>query len=457
MSELTEAELDPPNEHLVPRLADGVSLCGEYEGGGYDEPRYLIAREDGQMVLVSKLLYAVAEALDGERDLRQVSAEVSERIGKPISPPGVAYLVDDKLRGLGIATTAETMEKPARSDPLLALALRGVLAPPRIVQPVAKFLSPLFYPAVIGFVACALLAVDVWLMSSGALDAAIHQSVGAPAHVLTVIILLIVSTLFHETGHAAGCHYGGGRPGAIGVGILLIYPCFYTNVTDAYRLDRRGRLRTDLGGIYFNAIFILAFAGLYAWTGYSAILVFIALSHLSMLQQLLPLIRLDGYYILGDLVGVPNLFAHVRPFLRRLTGRHQLSGPAASGLRPRVQIIVTTWVAIVVPVLCFALVNLFLRLPGYLNTAIIRWQEYWTAGVSGFDHGNTTAGVVAILALVVLVLPWIGGTVFVGRVTKKITLAVRGRRRKQPAARHRQEVPKRRPFTPDGRTHPRAP
>jgi hypothetical protein len=37
-------------------------------------------------------------------------------------------------------------------------------------------------------------------------------------------------------------------------------------VTDSYRLARRGRLRTDLGGVYFNVLFTLGTALVYAAT-----------------------------------------------------------------------------------------------------------------------------------------------------------------------------------------------
>ena len=39
----------------------------------------------------------------------------------------------------------------------------------------------------------------------------------------------------------------------MGTGLYLVWPAFYTDVTDSYRLGRAGRLRTDLGGLYFNA------------------------------------------------------------------------------------------------------------------------------------------------------------------------------------------------------------
>ena len=80
--------------------------------------------------------------------------------------------------------------------------------------------------------------------------------------------LTLLSTLFHECGHAAACRYGGARPGVIGMGFYVMWPAFFTNVTDTYRLGRAGRVRTDLGGVYFNAIFVLALTAAYRTTGF---------------------------------------------------------------------------------------------------------------------------------------------------------------------------------------------
>ena len=62
----------------------------------------------------------------------------------------------------------------------------------------------------------------------------------------------------------------------IGVGLYLVWPAFFTNVTDSYRLSRAGRLRTDLGGLYFNLVFMLALAGLYVATSNQLLLLVIA-------------------------------------------------------------------------------------------------------------------------------------------------------------------------------------
>ena len=90
-----------------------------------------------------------------------------------------------------------------------------------------------------------------------------------PLLVFLVLGLSVASMLFHECGHAAACRYGGARPGVIGMGIYVIWPAFFTNVTDAYRLGRAGRIRTDLGGVYFNAIFVLLLTVTYLATGYA--------------------------------------------------------------------------------------------------------------------------------------------------------------------------------------------
>ena len=130
--------------------------------------------------------------------------------------------------------------------------------------------------------------------------------------------LVVLSAAFHECGHATACRYGGARPGVMGVGIYIVWPAFYTDVTDAYRLDKKGRLRTDLGGVYFNAIFILLTAGAYFLTGFEPLLLIIPLQHLEILHQFLPFIRLDGYYIVSDLTGVPDMFARIKPALKSL-------------------------------------------------------------------------------------------------------------------------------------------
>jgi putative peptide zinc metalloprotease protein len=192
--------------------------------------------------------------------------------------------------------------------------------------------------------------------------------------------------VFHECGHAAACHYGGARTGRIGVGIYLVWPAFFTNVTDSYRLSRAGRLRTDLGGLYFNVVFMLALAGCYAATANQVLLLVIAFTHLEMLEQLLPFVRFDGYYILSDLTGVPDLFARVAPIVKSAftAGR---GDPRVSRLRRGARVAVTGWVLCVIPLLAFTLGYLLLYLPA-VNRALWRSASLQAHLMAGAAAGH---------------------------------------------------------------------
>ena len=249
-------------------------------------------------------------------------------------------------------------------------------------------------------------AVDWWLFAVHGLGGGLRQVLRDPVVLLIVLGLSLVSAMFHECGHAAGCRYGGARPGKIGVGIYLVWPAFFTNVTDSYRLSRAGRLRTDLGGLYFNAVFMLALAGIYAATSSEVLLLVIAFTHLEMLEQLMPFVRFDGYFILSDLVGVPDLFARIAPVLRSAVSRGRYRDPRVTGLRRSARIAVTAWVLCVIPLLTFSIGYLVLYLPA-VNRAL--WNSaslqahLMTAAVHG--HRYAMAAVDAIgIALVTLSL-----------------------------------------------------
>ena len=83
-------------------------------------------------------------------------------------------------------------------------------------------------------------AVAGWVLFDQGLAAATAQAFGNPALLLAVVAVTVLSAGFHEFGHAAAARYGGSTPGAMGFGIYLFWPAFYTDVTDSYRLGRAG-------------------------------------------------------------------------------------------------------------------------------------------------------------------------------------------------------------------------
>lgn len=168
----------------------------------------------------------------------------------------------------------------------------------------------------------------------------LRASVEQPLVFLLVAAVAVVAAGLHELGHAAACAYGGAKPGGMGAGIYVVWPAFYTDVTEAYQLDRRGRLRTDLGGVYVNAMIVIAAALIYTGTGYEPLVLICFLLQIQVLQQMLPFLRLDGYYVVSDLVGVPDLFRRIGPVLRQASPfgpaslRSRSSNPGCAGWWP---------------------------------------------------------------------------------------------------------------------------
>jgi putative peptide zinc metalloprotease protein len=409
---------------VPPRLADGVELIGTSEGSGFKNPPALARRGDGQMVQLTPLLYAVAHSADGQRDYAAMAEVVAEEVNRGVSPDNVRTLVNDKLRPLGILAgpdgSTPALEKP---DPLLALKFRKAIIPERASYKVARLFKPLFFPPIILAVLVGLTVFDIWLFGSHGIAQGFRQSLQSPGFIMLILALVVVSAGWHEFGHAAGCAYGGAKPGAMGAGIYLAYPAFYTDVTDSYRLDKRGRLRTDLAGVYFNALFILITAAVYAVTGFEPLLLVIVTQHIEAVHQLLPFLRLDGYYVLADATGVYDLFARIRPILvSALPWKN--ADPRVLELKAWVRVVVTLWVVLVIPLLLLQIGMILLHLPRIFATAWDSLGKQYDTVTKGLGDGKFFAAGIGIVQALILILPLLGITLTFGRLGRR--MAVKG-------------------------------
>lgn len=130
---------------------------------------------------------------------------------------------------------------------------------------------------------------------------------------LTGAVALAMVKLAHELGHAFAAVAFGCRVHSMGIAFVVMAPMPYTDVTDAWRLrDRRQRLLIDSAGMITEAA--IAAVALFAWAflpdspARSAAFVLSAVSIISSLViNLNPFMRFDGYYLLSELLGVENL------------------------------------------------------------------------------------------------------------------------------------------------------
>jgi putative peptide zinc metalloprotease protein len=278
---------------------------------------------------------------------------------------GAAYLLNIKLRPLGVL--GDVQSAPT-SKPLLSLRLRVRVVPETLHRRVTTALSPLFSPpVVVGFLAALVFGdLAVFLAGAGSAVGGGGQVISDPTLRLILLVLTLATAAFPRSRprHHHPLH---GQTGVMEAGIYLIWPVFYTDVADACRLDRRGRLRTTSAGVYFNVVMLAAADTAYLATRFGPLLVFIVVTHLEVLYQFLPFVRLDGYWVLSDLIGVPNL-ADLGPVTARLddNGRRKLNP-----LRPRARRAITPWVVLTIAILA---TNAVLIIPIGLSIFRLTWQ-----------------------------------------------------------------------------------
>src|SRR5579884_1467120 len=419
------ATAEPPTEVLAPApapsalaRAEGVELLGDVHGSGYKEGAALVRRGDGQVVQLGPLMYALLESVDGRRTTTELADALCEKLGRDCDEEHVVLLAE-KLAAEGLLAGYE-QNAPPRRNPLLALRWKVLVTNPRITSRLTAPFTFLFRPWLLWPIAAAFFAVAAWLLFVKGVASATADAFDKPGLLLLVVALAVASAAFHELGHAAACRYGGATPGGMGMGLYLVWPAFYTDVTDTYRLPRRDRLRVDLGGLYFNAVVAVITMGIWLLWRNDALLLLIALQVLQMVKQLSPIIRADGYHILSDATGVPDLFSHMGPTLRSLLPRHRDEPSALGGWQ---RWLVTAWVLIVVPVLLSLAIGAVLVLPKLVTSA-------WDSGrvlVLGIPHGVSHLQVIDFLAslvrLLALALPVLGSAL----VTQKIVRTTWGR------------------------------
>ncbi|MFG2022779.1 hypothetical protein [Streptomyces sp. NPDC048825] len=402
----------------MPTLTEGTELVGEFAGSGYRNPPLLVYRFDGQVIHLPPLLYQTAQILDelsraakrplnGRQLTSRVARELSRTTGRTFRAEHVTFLIDRKLAPLGITTYTDGSQPTVTKSehPFLGLRFRAALVSERATWFISGLFSWLYRPLILVVAVTAIVASEIWLFSTQNMGQAMAHVMANPAGILLVVLLTLASAAFHEVGHAAACRYGKVPPGAMGCGIYLVWPAFYTDVTNSYRLSKSGRLRTDLGGVYFNGLFILGLVLLYLHTGSPLLLVTFLLVNMEMAQQLLPTLRFDGYYIVSDLVGIPDLFKYVGPILKRTILRRP-ADERLNALKRWPQIVVTVWVLTVLPAIAIQLGIVFVRLPDLAATA---WQTMVTLASGATTGSNPVLGVAsACVQILFLLLPLLG-------------------------------------------------
>ncbi len=360
---------DPPSK------APGIELIGVLPGSGFTDAQFLVKR-NGQFVQVTELLFRTLEHVDGERTFEDIAALLTETTEWAVTADQVEYLVAQKLMPLGLISSGPLDATDGSADPAIDVAVERsalmVQVPIRLIGEASieriTRITQFLFATPVAMALIALVAIGhLWLFLDHGIENGFLEVLYSPGLLVAVVGLIVVASIVHEFGHASGLRHGGGRARSIGAGLYLVYPAFFTDVSEGYALSRAARLRTDLGGIYFHLLFGLALIGLYQVTGAEFLLFAVLLVDIEALRQVLPFGRLDGYWILADITGIPDPLSQMAPFIRGVINRPQFAGTRLPTLRPWVRRVFITYVVLSLPAIAIFIVILLARLPTLLG------------------------------------------------------------------------------------------
>ena len=129
-----------------------------------------------------------------------------------------------------------------------------------------------------------------------------------------LLITWFVLKVVHESAHGVACRKYGGEVPEFGVVFILFAPMAFVNVTSMWRfVNRWQRMVVSAAGMYIELL--VAFIAVIVWSQTDGVVASIAFSIMVMssvttiLFNANPLMRFDGYFLLSDLLAIPNLYS----------------------------------------------------------------------------------------------------------------------------------------------------
>jgi putative peptide zinc metalloprotease protein len=296
----------PTNFTIPLKLADGITIL-PFDTSS-TEPQYLVCTPEGAKLQVSAAIHFLLNLMDGQHSMEQVTGAFSNYMGRVYHQTEIEQILEEYLVPYNLIAGRKSERKRSNNT---SIHFKIVLLPAHWALCIADNLRFLFDWRLATYFLTCIVIVHVFVYGPFAFMvrpiAVVNFTTPGLADNLIVIALILLSNLWHELGHATACRLYGVRNGHIGFGFYLFFPVFYTDVSEAWHLPRLQRAVVDVAGIYFQLIFSTGLYILYLITGNLVfLLAFIGIAAI-LLFTLIPFFKFDGYWLVSDLIGVPNL------------------------------------------------------------------------------------------------------------------------------------------------------
>ncbi len=302
----------------------------------------------------------LAQQMDGSRSVDDLVAWAGERW------PSVEFdtdYMDDLVRELGklkllddpFERSALVMQRARDERPRLTASMLenvtnvklGVFNPDRVLDATYPRLAFAFRrPVVLGVVA--LFALSVFVLFArwdhlGFNPRAFFIIPGAPLPALLLLwVILLLTTVGHEFGHAYTLKHQGCRVNRMGFMLMFGAPCLFCDMSDIHLLDSwKARTYVALGGIYADLAQAVAATALW-WATPDGTLVNQVAARVMLwcgitgiVMNANPLMKLDGYFVLAEYLDISELRDEAFRYTGYLVRRYLLGIPVECPVRGR--------------------------------------------------------------------------------------------------------------------------
>lgn len=319
------------------RICDGVRFQPQFYGEQTFYHIEIPARS--QFYRIGYTEYVFVSLLDGQTTFSEALAltarsEGASALGQEQAMSLFTWLLENKVAQIadeGAATNKSQNNQNKAAEVLQKLNPFWIRIPFGRPESFLKSLHPLvgwmFTPAatILGF--ALMLAAGVQLASEWNQFSTAANSVFAQDNWVWLFVAWIGLKFIHEMAHGMACQRYGGEVRETGVILAFFAPLAYVDVTSCWSFSSRWkRIHVAAAGMY--AELILASVSVFLWTRVDSLI----LSHLlynvivmasisTLLFNANPLMKFDGYYILSDLLQLPNLYTQASEAIRSFSAR----------------------------------------------------------------------------------------------------------------------------------------
>ncbi|MFT5299624.1 MAG: putative peptide zinc metalloprotease protein [Mariniblastus sp.] len=286
--------------------------------------------------------FFLLNCLDGVSPFSKIRAEFKSKYGSELSELHFQYLISAVIRdGLVLMNIPDQGKSlyQKREQPITKSlkALRNPLAIKfpgfdlsRVFDAMVPFTAWIINPYVlVGVATSALMAMLLVLFNLAEFQQKLPlaNEFFAASNIVYLLLVLGITKIFHEFGHALTCRHLGAECHQVGLMFLVFTPCLYCDVTDAWMINEKWRRILIASAGVLVELGLASVCTFFWWVSEPGFFNNLCLNVMfvcslgTVLFNGNPLLRYDGYYVLSDLVDIPNLWTRSRMTLRTFADR----------------------------------------------------------------------------------------------------------------------------------------